>query len=142
MKHTYKITGMTCQGCQTKVENALNGIDGITAMVTLETAEATITMDKHISTEKLQEALSAAGSYTIEMACHSMKTENQHPHGHTAHEHHNPAAHNHAVEVAKPDRYGDGDKYYCPMHCEGDKTYDKAGNCPVCGMNLLKQPSL
>lgn len=32
-------------------------------------------------------------------------------------------------------------KYYCPMHCEGDKTYDKQGNCPVCGMDLVEQPS-
>ncbi|MEO7292770.1 MAG: heavy metal translocating P-type ATPase, partial [Ginsengibacter sp.] len=34
-----------------------------------------------------------------------------------------------------------GDKYYCPMHCEGDKTYDKPGDCPVCGMHLVKQIS-
>ncbi|MBE0647427.1 MAG: copper-translocating P-type ATPase [Bacteroidales bacterium] len=26
--------------------------------------------------------------------------------------------------------------YYCPMHCEGDKTYDKPGDCPKCGMDL------
>ena len=26
--------------------------------------------------------------------------------------------------------------YQCPMKCEGDKTYDKAGKCPVCNMNL------
>ncbi|HEY5367653.1 MAG TPA: copper-translocating P-type ATPase [Hanamia sp.] len=31
--------------------------------------------------------------------------------------------------------------FYCPMHCEGDKTYDKQGNCPVCGMDLVQQPS-
>jgi len=31
--------------------------------------------------------------------------------------------------------------FYCPMHCEGDKTYDKRGNCPVCGMDLVEQPS-
>jgi len=29
-------------------------------------------------------------------------------------------------------------KYYCPMRCEGDKTYDKTGDCPVCGMHLKK----
>ena len=29
--------------------------------------------------------------------------------------------------------------YYCPMHCEGDKTYDQPGDCPVCGMHLSKQ---
>jgi len=28
--------------------------------------------------------------------------------------------------------------YMCPMKCEGDKTYDKAGKCPKCGMNLKK----
>ena len=36
---------------------------------------------------------------------------------------------------------GDGEKYYCPMHCEGEKVYDKPGNCPVCGMNLKKVSS-
>jgi len=47
-------------------------------------------------------------------------------HDHHHHDHHN---HQHAA-------------YYCPMYCEGDKTYDQPGNCPVCGMDLLKQPSL
>jgi len=27
-------------------------------------------------------------------------------------------------------------KYICPMKCEGDKTYDAPGKCPVCNMNL------
>ena len=26
--------------------------------------------------------------------------------------------------------------YSCPMKCEGDQTYVKAGDCPECGMNL------
>lgn len=26
--------------------------------------------------------------------------------------------------------------YFCPMKCEGDKSYDKAGKCPKCGMTL------
>ena len=29
------------------------------------------------------------------------------------------------------------DAYYCPMKCEGVKTYDKPGNCPICHMNLI-----
>lgn len=37
---------------------------------------------------------------------------------------------------------GANGKYYCPMHCEGDKTYDKPGDCPVCGMNLVKEPTV
>ena len=28
-------------------------------------------------------------------------------------------------------------KYQCPMKCEGDKTYDRPGNCPVCNMKLM-----
>lgn len=26
--------------------------------------------------------------------------------------------------------------YQCPMKCEGEKTYDKEGKCPVCQMDL------
>ncbi len=32
-------------------------------------------------------------------------------------------------------------KYYCPMQCEGDKTYLQPGDCPVCGMQLIKEES-
>lgn len=28
-------------------------------------------------------------------------------------------------------------QYRCPMKCEGEKTYDKPGQCPVCGMDLV-----
>lgn len=136
MTHTYKITGMTCQGCRSKVEHALNKIDGISAKVTLEPAEATITMEKHIPTEKLQEALSAAGNYTIKMTGHSMTTGDQHAPEHAVHDH----PEHHEIGTAQH-AHVDDDHYYCPMHCEGDKTYNKPGNCPVCGMDLIKQPT-
>src|SRR5262245_43266431 len=29
-------------------------------------------------------------------------------------------------------------RYYCPMHCEGEKEYPQPGDCPVCGMHLVK----
>lgn len=29
--------------------------------------------------------------------------------------------------------------YYCPMHCEGDKVYQEPGDCPKCGMHLIKE---
>jgi Cu+-exporting ATPase len=29
------------------------------------------------------------------------------------------------------------DVYYCPMKCEGDKTYPESGRCPVCNMKLV-----
>ena len=28
--------------------------------------------------------------------------------------------------------------YQCPMKCEGEKTYDTAGKCPQCGMDMEK----
>ncbi|MDQ3111587.1 MAG: hypothetical protein M3R17_16995 [Bacteroidota bacterium] len=27
-------------------------------------------------------------------------------------------------------------KYQCPMKCEGEKTYDAAGKCPMCQMDM------
>ena len=48
------------------------------------------------------------------------------------------SSHNHIHQLPK----STGGKYYCPMHCEGDKLYNKPGNCPVCGMNLEKLPEV
>ena len=59
---------MSCNGCRTTVENALNSIDGITAAVSLNPPVATLTMEKHIPIEKLQQALTTAGNYMITMA--------------------------------------------------------------------------
>lgn len=59
MTHTYRVTGMTCNGCKSSVEKALLSIDNIeTVAVDLERAEARLTMSKHISTTVLQKALS------------------------------------------------------------------------------------
>ena len=32
-------------------------------------------------------------------------------------------------------------KYQCSMKCEDGKTYDQAGNCPVCNMKLVAEES-
>ena len=59
MKHTYIITGMTCNGCRTSVEDKLNALPEVEkASVNLETSEAIIEMSNHISTEQLQMVLS------------------------------------------------------------------------------------
>lgn len=59
MKHTCIITGMTCDGCRTSVEDKLNALPEVEkASVNLETSEAIIEMSNHISTEQLQMALS------------------------------------------------------------------------------------
>ena len=45
MEQQYKILGMTCSGCQKKISNQLNSVDGVKADVNLETHTATITSD-------------------------------------------------------------------------------------------------
>ncbi len=65
MTHSYQITGMTCGGCRSKVEEALNTVTGIDATVTLDPPMATVKMENHVPIEQLQQALSAAGHYTI-----------------------------------------------------------------------------
>lgn len=32
---------------------------------------------------------------------------------------------------------GSKSNYYYPMECEGNKTYNEPGNCPVCNMHLV-----
>ncbi|NMH89792.1 heavy-metal-associated domain-containing protein [Flavivirga algicola] len=59
MKHTYTVTGMTCNGCKTSVENKLNTIDNVlSVIVNLEKAEALIEMSSHIPVSELQNTLS------------------------------------------------------------------------------------
>ncbi|MFN0729984.1 heavy metal translocating P-type ATPase [Polaribacter gochangensis] len=123
MQHTYHIHGMTCNGCRSHVEEILSKVDGVSsATVNLEKAEATIKMEAHIAIETFQDALkNDGGRYSI----------------HKQGEHH----HHEDKKEVKPTGKGTG-TFYCPMHCEGDKTYDKAGDCPVCGMDLVEEQNL
>lgn len=55
----------------------------------------------------------------------------------TSHSHHH---HNHQQQEAPKVTDDMAGRYYCPMFCEGDKTYDSNVGCPVCGMDLVKYP--
>ena len=58
MKHTYKIEGMTCNNCKASVEKYLNDLPHISHVsIDLEKGKAEVTMDKHISSDELQNAL-------------------------------------------------------------------------------------
>ena len=51
MKHTYKISGMTCGNCKATIEKNLNELQDIERVeVNLEKGEATISMSKHVNT--------------------------------------------------------------------------------------------
>jgi copper chaperone CopZ len=78
MTHAYKVTGMTCAGCEEEVKNSLLLLPGVTAAeVSKEKQTATISMAKHISLSALQNALGKKYSITV--------SEPGHQHSH--HEH-------------------------------------------------------
>ncbi len=119
MRHTYKIHGMSCEGCRSHVEKALEKVDGVAKVnVDLEKEEAIVEMKKHVSLEKLRASLEDS-SYRI-----SIPGEEESP----------------KISATKGVQEDGKGVFYCPMHCEGDKTYDRPGDCPVCGMDLIPQP--
>ncbi|MFD1094130.1 heavy metal translocating P-type ATPase [Salegentibacter chungangensis] len=122
MVHSYEIKGMTCSGCQAKIEHALNEVEGvIEAKVDLQKAEAKISMHRHIDIKTFQKVFEELdGNYQIYLP---------------------GEAHKHQEKSSGKKGKGTG-TWYCPMHCEGDKTYDKPGDCPVCGMDLVEEVSL
>ncbi|MEP3371332.1 MAG: heavy metal translocating P-type ATPase [Maribacter dokdonensis] len=126
MKHVYHIHGMTCNGCRSHVEQTLSKVDGVTnASVDLEKAEATIEMQSHIPIETFQNVLEKeGGTYSIHGSSEDFNKDVSKKDNHV-----------------KKSKKGKG-TFYCPMHCEGDKTYDKPGDCPVCGMDLVEEQNL
>ena len=69
MTHTYTIKGMTCAGCQAKVQGLLARVPGVREVaIDLEQGKARIDMNKHISTAELQVALKEYPKYTLSEA--------------------------------------------------------------------------
>jgi Cu+-exporting ATPase len=126
MKHTYHIHGMTCNGCRSHVEKTLSEVDGVSnASVNLEKEEAIIEMESHIPIETFQNALQDdGGSYSI----HKLGDQ--------------PDVVDQPDEVSASTGTKGTGTFYCPMHCEDDKTYNKPGDCPVCGMDLVEEQNL
>src|SRR5674476_1246713 len=127
MTHRYTVYGMSCNNCRAHVMEALKKVDGVTHVsVDLPKAEAVIEMESHIPLEKFQEALkNEGGNYSISLP--------------------GDIAFANKIQEEKLNLKSSGKGsgvFYCPMHCEGEKTYDKPGDCPVCGMDLVEQPSV
>ena len=69
MKQTYKIDGMHCGSCVAKVSEALREVAGVTdAEVTLDPPRAEVEMQRHVETDTLNQAVAAAGDYSLEEA--------------------------------------------------------------------------
>lgn len=123
MKHTYHIHGMTCNGCRNHVEETLSKVEGVSNVsVNLEEEKATIEMKSLIPLEKFQDVLkNDGGTYSIHKLGEKPQTKEK--------------------KDQQPKEKGTG-TFYCPMHCEGDKTYEEPGDCPVCGMDLVEEQNL
>ncbi|CAC9575786.1 Lead, cadmium, zinc and mercury transporting ATPase (EC 3.6.3.3) (EC 3.6.3.5); Copper-translocating P-type ATPase (EC 3.6.3.4) [uncultured Gammaproteobacteria bacterium] len=121
MKHTYQVLDMSCGGCKTNVEKALLALPDIHKVkIDLATKAVVVEMQSHISLDTLQQALLTAGlHYTITTPEHGFA---HHPKQQTSIKNGNSV-------------------FYCPMFCEGEKTYPTQSGCPVCGMDLVEQPS-
>jgi Cu+-exporting ATPase len=126
MKHTFHIHGMTCNGCRSHVEQTLSKVDAVIHIsVNLEKAEAAIEMESHIPIETFQKALQDdGGSYSIHKFVGQPDVVDQ------------------PDEVSASTGTKGTGTFYCPMHCEADKTYSKSSDCPVCGMDLVEEQNL
>ena len=115
---------MGCAGCVKTVSERLLAVEGVTAVtVDLPSATAHIETDKEVPFEALEKALEDT-HYSILQEPTTQST----------------SEHQHYEEAKKKDKTITGSGvFYCPMHCEGDKTYDHPGDCPVCGMHLVEQ---
>lgn len=114
MKHyNFFIEGMTCSGCQQTVEERLSQLEGVHKVeVHLKNKKVHLHSDKELNLNLINKKLEGTHYKAVE------------------------ALDNEASPQPKAKK---GAKYYCPMHCEGDKTYDKPGDCPVCGMDLVAE---
>ncbi|MDO5616738.1 MAG: heavy metal translocating P-type ATPase [Cruoricaptor ignavus] len=116
MEKQYNVLGMTCSGCQKKISEKLNSITGITADINLENSTATISSDKELNLDELNQELKELGHYFLE----------------------DPNAPKNTDFIPPQDRISPSSVYYCPMECEGDKVYFQQGKrCPTCNMYLV-----
>ncbi|MFT7082031.1 MAG: Cu2+-exporting ATPase [Nonlabens sp.] len=117
---------MTCNGCRSHVEQTLSKVDAVIHIsVNLEKAEAAIEMESHIPIETFQKALQDdGGSYSIHKFVGQPDVVDQ------------------PDEVSASTGTKGTGTFYCPMHCEADKTYSKSSDCPVCGMDLVEEQNL
>lgn len=72
LKHVIKtktavVEGMTCDHCKSRVENAVNGIDGAAAKVNLKKKEAVISMEREISDDEIRTAIEKAGYHVTQI---------------------------------------------------------------------------
>ncbi len=119
----YKIFGLSCNGCVKNATKALSSVEGVSDVrVDLDKEEVVLEMTEDLSMEKLQKAITDSGKHYTLAQPNTPQAE--------------AAKRGYEKTPVEP---GNG-VFYCPMFCEGEKTYDSNVGCPVCGMDLVEQP--
>ena len=114
--YTYYVQGMTCAGCEETVLEQLKSIEGVKKVkVDLKNQKVEVQTNKFVPFFKLKKSLSNT-HYQV------FKTKDE--------------IENVVAGQATEDNSG-VQEWYCPMQCEGDKTYPENVGCPVCGMDLV-----
>jgi len=135
LETTYKITGILSPACQQIIESALYQSKAIKSIqFNTQKDKMTILFNTPIPINSLNKILrSVDPKYTLSLLNKSCCSKNK----------------NHNESSKKPSQNSLLKEaelfeclFYCPMHCEGKKTYAKSGACPVCGMDLLVQDSM
>jgi copper chaperone CopZ len=69
MKKVFTVNGMKCEHCKAHVENALNGLNGVTsAVVSLADHNVNVDYDEaKVTPEQMKEAIDGAGHYEMEL---------------------------------------------------------------------------
>ncbi|NNF35641.1 MAG: copper-translocating P-type ATPase [Saprospiraceae bacterium] len=120
MKQYIAIDGMHCNGCVSRVKKSLEEMDGIEDVeVILHPGQAILESEVAFTDAQIEDQLKAVGDYQVNI----LKGPREEV----------PTM----IELNVVKDHSPG-VYYCPMLCEGEKTYDHFRDCPVCGMDLVK----
>lgn len=68
MEKKIVIEGMSCKHCSAHVEKALNAIDGVSAVVDLESKTATVQVSGDVSDEALKNAVTEGGYEVVSIS--------------------------------------------------------------------------
>ncbi|MDT8347167.1 MAG: heavy metal translocating P-type ATPase, partial [Flavobacteriaceae bacterium] len=119
MTQTYYVSGMTCDGCKKHVTHILTSIiEADSISVSLEEQTAQIIVDKKLNFKKIKSNFEEESHGAYRLFSSKEALEN-------------------SINETQQTQNPEANTYFCPMRCEGDKTYDKPGDCPVCGMDLV-----
>lgn len=59
------VDGMVCQGCESRIENTLNSLEGVWAKANASTKEVTVLMKNKIDEKTLKKTVNTIGAYTV-----------------------------------------------------------------------------